>query len=78
MLGSSLAVRSKNIGNETTFHITRLESVEMEMVRAQNHTIELEGLLTKFNEQEQKATEELKEKIEVVARLKAEVDKLKK
>ncbi|GFZ19791.1 hypothetical protein Acr_28g0004960 [Actinidia rufa] len=44
----------------------------------QNQTLELEGLLGEFSEQEQKATKELKEKIEAVARLEAEVAELKK
>ncbi|GFS36381.1 hypothetical protein Acr_00g0045660 [Actinidia rufa] len=30
VLGSSLVVRSRNIGNDTVFHISRVESVEME------------------------------------------------
>ena len=43
------------------------------MVRAQNRAIELEGLPDEFGEREEKATEELKEKTEVMARLEAEV-----
>ncbi|PSS12159.1 Chromosome partition protein like [Actinidia chinensis var. chinensis] len=71
-------VVTKDIGNEAIFQITQVESVEMEMVRAQNRTIKLEGLLFEFSEWEKKAFEELKEKTEVVARLEAEVAKLKK
>ena len=55
----SLVIRSRDIGNETTFHIAHAVSVEMEMVRAQNWTIELEWLLAKISEKEKKAGEEL-------------------
>ncbi|GFZ14659.1 hypothetical protein Acr_24g0008490 [Actinidia rufa] len=78
ILGASLAVRSKDVGNDSTFQIARVESAEMEMVQAQNQTIELKGLLAEFGEQEQKATEEHKENTVVVARLEAEVVELKK
>ena len=61
MLGSSLAVRSRDIGNEALFQFAQAESVGTEMVRAQNWTIELQGLLAEFVKREQKATEELKE-----------------
>ncbi|GFY84547.1 hypothetical protein Acr_03g0013210 [Actinidia rufa] len=57
--GSSLAIRNRDIGNDTTFLIARVESAEMEMVQTQNQTIELEGLVVEFGEQEQKAFEDL-------------------
>ena len=50
----------------------------MEMVRAQNQNIELERLLSEFSKQDQKVTEELKEKSEMVARLEVEVVELKR
>ncbi|PSS36116.1 Glucosamine-1-phosphate N-acetyltransferase like [Actinidia chinensis var. chinensis] len=59
VLGSSLTIRNRDIGNDAAFQITRAELPEIEM-------------------REQKATEELKEKIEAVARLEAEVAELKK
>ncbi|PSS08034.1 Ribose-phosphate pyrophosphokinase [Actinidia chinensis var. chinensis] len=67
VLGSSFTVRSRDIGNEATFQIARAESAEIKMVQAQSWTIELEGLLVEFSEQEKKAAEELKAKIDVVA-----------
>ena len=50
----------------------------MEKIRAQNWTIELEGLLADFSEWDQKALKELKEKSKTVERLEAEVAELKK
>ena len=48
------------------------------MVRDQNQTRELEGLLGDFSERDKKVAEELKEKFEAVTRLEAEVAELKK
>ena len=45
----------------------------MEIARAQNRNIELEGLLVEFSEWDQKIAKELKEKSETVARLEEEV-----
>ena len=50
----------------------------MQMVRAQNRTIELDGLLAEFGEQEKKTNAELNKKNEDVARLEAEVTELRK
>ena len=52
MLGFSLVVQSREIGNEAIFQFARVESAETEMVRARNRAIELEGLLTEFDERE--------------------------
>ena len=78
MLKSSLAVQSKDIRNDAAFQVSRADSVELEIVRAQNRAIELEGLLDEFSEKEQKAIEELKEKSEAVMRLEAKVVGMKK
>ena len=78
MLKSSLAVQSKDIKNDAAFQVARADSVELEIVRAQNRAIELEGLLDEFSEKEQKAIEELKEKLEAVTRLETEVFELKR
>ncbi|GFY85350.1 hypothetical protein Acr_04g0000880 [Actinidia rufa] len=50
-----------------------LESTKMDMVRAQNRTIELEGLLAEIIEKEKKAGEEHKTKSDDLARLEEEV-----
>ena len=50
----------------------------MQMVRAQNRTIELDGLLAEFGEQEKKTNAELNKKNGDVVRLKAEVAELRK
>ncbi|GFY92443.1 hypothetical protein Acr_08g0008390 [Actinidia rufa] len=50
VLGSSLAIRSRDIMNDASFHIARAKSVEMEMARAQNRAKDLEGLLAEFGE----------------------------
>ena len=54
MLGSSLVVRSMDIGNDATFQIARVESAKIEMVQAQNWAIDLEKLLTYFYKQAKK------------------------
>ena len=57
---------------------TRADSLELEMVRAQNRAIELENLLVNFDEQTKKAETELKKKNKDVARLEAEVAEMEK
>ncbi|GFZ16965.1 hypothetical protein Acr_26g0002350 [Actinidia rufa] len=54
VLGSSLAVRSRDIENEASFQIARAELAELEMVQAQTRAIELEGLLAQFNDRERR------------------------
>ncbi|GFS33578.1 hypothetical protein Acr_00g0029410 [Actinidia rufa] len=78
VLRSSLVVRSRDIGDETTFYIACAVSVEMEMVRAQNWTIELEWLSAKIVEKEKKVGEELQSKYDALARIEEEVAELKK
>ncbi|GFY95620.1 hypothetical protein Acr_10g0010050 [Actinidia rufa] len=78
VLRSSLTVQSRDIGNKATFQIARAESAEVKMVQAQSRIIELEGLLAVFSEREKKAVEELKAKIDAVARLEEEMAELKK
>ena len=78
MFGFFLTGRSRDVGNKASFQFARAELAEIEMVYAQNWTIELEGLLDEFGEREQKATEKLKKKTKAVARLEAEVAELKK
>ncbi|GFY95628.1 hypothetical protein Acr_10g0010130 [Actinidia rufa] len=59
------------------FHIVEL--AELEMVRAQNQTIELEGIVAEFVEWEKKANDKLKAKSDALARLEEEeVAELKK
>ncbi|GFS36694.1 hypothetical protein Acr_00g0047470 [Actinidia rufa] len=53
VLGSPLVVRSRDIGSEASFHVARAESAKIEMVQAQNWTIEMEGLLAEFGERDQ-------------------------
>ena len=78
VFGSSFAIQSKDIGNEDLFLFARAKLAKTEMVRDQNRTIKLEGLLAEFGERDQKAIDELKEKIEVEERLEAEVVEMKK
>ncbi|GFY90905.1 hypothetical protein Acr_07g0011010 [Actinidia rufa] len=78
MLRSSLTVQSRDIRNETTFYIARAESTEIEMVRAQNQTIELEWLLDEIAEKDKMAGKDLKTKSDALVRLKEKVAELKK
>ena len=78
MLGSSLAVWSRDIGNDLAFQLVRANSTELEMVRAQNRITEFEKFLANFSEHEQKAIKDLKKKSNDVARLEAEVVEVKK
>ena len=71
MVGYSLIVQSRDNENDALFWVVRADSAQMEMIQAQNRTIELEGLLDDFSE-------ELKEKSKAMARLEAEVAELKK
>ncbi|GFS31491.1 hypothetical protein Acr_00g0017680 [Actinidia rufa] len=59
VLGYSLAVRSRDIGNDDAFHVARAKSAETKMIRAQNRAIEMEGLLAESGEREQKVAEEM-------------------
>ena len=63
MLRSSLIVRSRDKENNASLQVARAELAEIEMVQAQNWNIKLEGLLDEFNEWDQKAAKELKEKL---------------
>ena len=76
MLWSSLGVQNRDIGNDASFQIPQAMLAKMEMVWAQNRTIELEGLPVEFRSE--RATKELRKKIKAVARLEAEVAVLKK
>ncbi|GFZ01053.1 hypothetical protein Acr_14g0006880 [Actinidia rufa] len=54
------------------------ELTELEMVQAQNRTIDLERIMAEFAVQEKKASDELKAKSDALARLEEEVAELKK
>ena len=71
MLGSSFAVQSRDIRSDAAFQFTRADSVELEMVQAQNWAIDLEKLLTYFDKQAKKVKTELRKKNEDLARLEA-------
>ncbi|GFS33127.1 hypothetical protein Acr_00g0026490 [Actinidia rufa] len=82
--GTALRLEASMLGNPSMAEkilvgIILPDDKEKAVVLGSSLTVrKLEGLLTEFGEQEQKATKKLKEKIEAVARLEAEVAELKK
>ncbi|GFZ03485.1 hypothetical protein Acr_16g0001090 [Actinidia rufa] len=74
----SLAVRSRDFVESANNQRALAESSELEMVRAQNRAIELEGALVEVNAKQKKAAKEVKAKNKEVARLEARVAKLEK
>ena len=49
MLRSSFVIRNKDREHDSSFEATRAESIELEMVRAQNQNIKLKKLLVEFD-----------------------------
>ncbi|GFY87968.1 hypothetical protein Acr_05g0016070 [Actinidia rufa] len=71
ILGSSLAVRSRDFAESTNNQRALSESSELKMVRAQNRVIKLEGALAEVSAKEKKAAEEIKAMNKKVARMEA-------
>ncbi|GFZ06697.1 hypothetical protein Acr_18g0008670 [Actinidia rufa] len=78
ILGSSLAVRSRDFAKCALNQRALVESSEMEMVRAQNKAIKLEGALAEEKSKWKKAVEEIETRNVVVAKLEARVAELEK
>ncbi|GFY81138.1 hypothetical protein Acr_01g0009470 [Actinidia rufa] len=78
ILGSSLAVCSRDFAEGALNQRALAESSEMEMVRAQNRAIELEGALVEEKTKGKKVAEEIKARNEVVAKLEVRVAELEK
>ncbi|GFZ12349.1 hypothetical protein Acr_23g0007340 [Actinidia rufa] len=78
ILGSSLAVRSRDFAEGVLNQKAVAESAEMEMVQAQNRAIELEGALAEEKAKGKKLTEDADAKDEVIAKLEARVSDLEK
>ncbi|GFZ21535.1 hypothetical protein Acr_29g0006970 [Actinidia rufa] len=78
ILGSSLAVHSRDFVEGALNQRALVESSELEMVRAQNRAIELEGALTKEKSKWKKVAEEVRARNKEVATLEARVAKLEK
>ena len=77
MLVSSLTVQSRDREHDAIFQNARADSVELEMVRAQNRAIEAEKLLNELVEQVNVAKDEMKKKSEDMAKLEEVVAELK-
>ncbi|GFS42513.1 hypothetical protein Acr_00g0080240 [Actinidia rufa] len=78
ILGSSLAVRSRDFAESALNQKAVAESAEMEMVRAQNRTIELEGALAKEKAKGKKLAEDADARSKVIAKLEARISELEK
>ncbi|GFY91375.1 hypothetical protein Acr_07g0015710 [Actinidia rufa] len=78
ILGSSLAVRSRDFAESAFNQKAVAESAEMEMVRAQNRAIELEGALAEEQAKGKKLAEDADARSKVVAKLEARISELEK
>ncbi|GFZ20333.1 hypothetical protein Acr_28g0010380 [Actinidia rufa] len=78
ILGSSLAVRSRDFAESALNQKAVAESAEMEMVRAQNRAIELEGALAEEKAKGKRLTEDADAKDKVIAKLEARISELEK
>ncbi|GFS33373.1 hypothetical protein Acr_00g0028010 [Actinidia rufa] len=78
ILGSSLAVRSRDFAECALNQKAVAESVEIEMVRAQNRAIELEGALAEEKAKGKKLTEDADARDKVIAKLEARISELEK
>ncbi|XP_057495641.1 uncharacterized protein LOC130780636 [Actinidia eriantha] len=76
ILGSSLAVRSRDFAEGALNQKALAESAEMEMVRAQNRAIELEGALEEEKAKVKKLAEGAETKDKEVARLEAKISEM--
>ncbi|GFZ00877.1 hypothetical protein Acr_14g0005120 [Actinidia rufa] len=78
ILGSSLAVRSRDFAEGALNQKAVAESAEMEMVRAQNRAIELEGALAEEKAKGRKLTEDVDARGKVISKLEARISDLEK
>ncbi|GFZ10788.1 hypothetical protein Acr_22g0001860 [Actinidia rufa] len=78
ILGSSLAVRSKDFAEGALNQKAVAESAEMEMVRAQNRAIELEGALAVEKAKGRKLAEDVDARGKVISKLEARISDLEK
>ncbi|GFY97875.1 hypothetical protein Acr_12g0004160 [Actinidia rufa] len=78
ILGSSLAVRSRDFAECALNQKAIAESAKMEMVRAQNRAIELEGALSEEKAKGKKLAEDADARDKVIARLEARISELEK
>ncbi|GFY89104.1 hypothetical protein Acr_06g0010440 [Actinidia rufa] len=78
ILGSFLAVRSRDFAEGALNQKAVAESAEMEMVRAQNRAIELEGALAEEKAKGMKLAEDVDARGKVISKLEARVSDLEK
>ncbi|GFY84649.1 hypothetical protein Acr_03g0014230 [Actinidia rufa] len=78
ILGSSLAVCSRDFAEGALNQKAVAESAEMEMVRAQNRAIELEGALAEEKAKGMKLAEDVDARGKVISKLEARVSDLEK
>ncbi|GFZ02702.1 beta-hexosaminidase 2 [Actinidia rufa] len=78
ILGSSLAVRSRDFAEGALNQKVIAESAEMEMVRAQNRAIELEGALAEEKAKGRKLAEDVDARGKVISKLEARISDLEK
>ncbi|GFZ04567.1 hypothetical protein Acr_17g0001390 [Actinidia rufa] len=78
ILGSSLAVRSRDFAESALNQKAVAESAEMEMFRAQNRAIELEGALAEEKAKGKKLAEDADARSKVIAKLEARISELEK
>ncbi|GFZ03787.1 hypothetical protein Acr_16g0004110 [Actinidia rufa] len=78
ILGSSLAVCSRDFVEGVLNQKAVAESTEMEMVRAQNRAIELEGALAEEKAKGKRLTEDADAKDKVISKLEARISELEK
>ncbi|GFY88859.1 hypothetical protein Acr_06g0007990 [Actinidia rufa] len=76
--GSSLAVRSRDFAESALNQKAVAESAEMEMVRAQNRAIEMEGALAEEQAKGKKLAEDADARNKVIAKLEARISELEK
>ncbi|GFY91276.1 hypothetical protein Acr_07g0014720 [Actinidia rufa] len=77
-LGSSLAVRSRDFAESALNQKAVAESAEMEMVRAQNRAIEMEGALAEEQAKGKKLAEDADARNKVITKLEARISELEK
>ncbi|GFY86218.1 hypothetical protein Acr_04g0009560 [Actinidia rufa] len=78
ILGSSLAVRSRDFAEGALHQKAVAESAEMEMVRAQNRAIELEGALAEEKAKGKKLAKDADARGKVISKLEARISDLEK
>ncbi|GFZ08174.1 hypothetical protein Acr_19g0011110 [Actinidia rufa] len=78
ILGSSLAVRSRDFAESALNQKAVAKSTEMEMVRAQNRAIEMEGALAEEQAKGKKLAEDADARNKVIAKLEARISELEK